>query len=153
MSCLIENSKLNFNFSDLEKKVEEELKAMEDDSAKQKNESKGCSSFMRDFFRIQNVTDGFKAVLKKRDYYKREIIILLIITFELEIFAMNGKWSSLYLFLRRQLNFDIIQYSFYTTTMGVIGLFAQYVAVPVLTKRFGFQDYTVAIIGKENLIH
>ena len=94
------------------------------------------------------MTDGLRAVWKKRDYYKRSIIILLIVTFELEIFAMNGKWSSLYLYLRRKLNFDIVQYSYYTTTMGVIGIFAQYFAVPLLTRRFGFNDYTVAILGK-----
>ena len=103
---------------------------------------------LKDFFRIQHVKDGFAAVLKKRDHYKRAIIILLLVSFELEIFALNGKWSSFYLFFRRQLQWTIIEYSRYTTILGVIGLVAQYLVVPFLTKKLHFQDYTIAIIGK-----
>ena len=132
----------------MQKKLQKELDAIKDKGRQLEEDKKGLREKIRDFFRIQSIIDGFQAVLQKREYYKRAIIILLIITFELEIFAMNGKWSSLYLYLRRQLNFDIVQYSYYTTTMGVIGIFAQYFAVPLLTRRFGFNDYTVAILGK-----
>ena len=134
----------------MQEKLQKELDALKNQGPQSEGEEerKGLREKIRDFFRIQSIVDGFQAVLKKRDYYKRAIILLLIITFELEIFAMNGKWSSLYLYLRRKLNFDIVQYSYYTTTMGVIGIFAQYFAVPLLTRRFGFNDYTVAILGK-----
>ena len=148
--------------TDLEEKLND--KDLEDNEAKAKLETEldklkkiqeggttnSSQNSFKDFFRTAAIKESVRAVLRKREHYKRAIIIMLIVTFELEIFAMNGKWSALYLYLRRKLDFDIVKFTFYTSFLGMMGLIAQYVAVPILTKRLHFQDYTVAIIGRNS---
>jgi hypothetical protein len=51
-------------------------------------------------FDINNLKEGWVALLKKREFNKRTFIILLIVAFELEVFMDNGKRASLYLFFR-----------------------------------------------------
>ena len=133
-------------------KEEHERLQLELDSLKgnqnQTQERQSCGYYLKDFFKMKNITESFQALSKKRQHYKRAIIIFMILTFLLESFATQGKYTCLYLYLRRQLDFDIVQYSTYITALGGVGLFGQWVAVPFLTKKLGFQDYTVAIIGE-----
>lgn len=106
--------------------------------------------FFREFFNLKNLKEGFSAILKKREGYKRAVILLLVLAFELEIFSLIGKWGSLFLYFRKILDWTILEYSRYTTTLGVIGLLAQYIAVPFLTAKLNFQDYTIAMLGTYN---
>ena len=100
-----------------------------------------------DLFRITNLLEGFAAVVKKRDYHKRTFIILLILAFELEIFALHGKWSCMFLYFRRTLEWSIMEFSMYTSILGAFGMIAQYVLVPVLTTRLKLHDSTIALLG------
>ena len=101
-----------------------------------------------DLFRIQNLLEGFAAVVKKRKYHKRAFIILLIIAFELEIFAMKGKCSCMFLYFRRTLEWSIMEFSMYTSFLGALGMVAQYLLVPLLTTRLKLHDSTIALLGK-----
>lgn len=95
-------------------------------------------------FNLNNFLDAWRALLKKREGHKRFHIILLIIAFELEIFLSQGRWSSLFLFFRKHLKWSVIQYSRYTTILGVFGLLAQYIFVPFLSTRLKLHDTTIS---------
>ena len=100
-----------------------------------------------DLFKIHNLIEGFKAVFKKRQYHKRLFIVLLIIAFEMEMFALHGKWNCMYLYFRRVLEWNIGTFSRYTSVLGSFGLIAQYVLVPILSSKLKLHDSTIALLG------
>lgn len=65
----------------------------------------------------------------------------------MEMFANNGVYSSRFLFLRKMLNWTSLEYSYYRTGLGFTGLFAQFVAVPVMASLFKFHDSTISLLG------
>ena len=100
-----------------------------------------------DLFKIHNLIEGFKTVFKKRQYHKRLFIVLLIIAFEMEMFALHGKWNCMYLYFRRVLEWNIGTFSRYTSILGSFGLIAQYVLVPILSSKLKLHDSTIALLG------
>ena len=58
----------------------------------------------------------------------------------------HGRWSGLFLFFRKQLKWSTIQYTSFTTTLGFIGLFGQYIAVPILSGWLRLHDSTISLI-------
>ena len=74
-------------------------------------------------------------------------MILLILAFELEIFTLNGRWETYYLFFRRQWKWTVIDYSRYTTVLGVLCLLAQYITVPFLSAKLRLSDYNIAVLS------
>ena len=94
--------------------------------------------------------DGFKAVVKKRKYHKRSFIILLIIAFEMEMFALHGKWDCMYLYFKRALDWTMTEYGQYVSILGFLGLVAQYILVPLLSVSLKLHDSTIALLGKHN---
>ena len=58
----------------------------------------------------------------------------------------HGRWSGLFLFFRKQLKWSTIQYTTFTTTLGFIGLFGQYIAVPILSGWLRLHDSTISLI-------
>lgn len=115
---------------------------------KEEEEKKTSGHSVGEFFNIRNLKEGFITVLKKREYSKRTLIILVILAFELEIFALRGQWGNTYLFLRRRLEFDVVQFSRMITIFGVFGLFAQYIAVPFFSRRLKWKDSSISLAGK-----
>ena len=96
--------------------------------------------------------EGFAAVVKKRRYHKRTFIILLIIAFEMEMFALHGKWDCMYLYFKRVLSWTMTEYGQYVSILGFLGLIAQYAVVPLLSVTFKLHDSTIALIGKRKII-
>jgi hypothetical protein len=74
-------------------------------------EAKKNQSVLVSLFNWKNLKASWTALLRKRDGHKRTFIILLILAFELEIFLTVGKWSSTFLFFRKQLKWTEIEYS------------------------------------------
>ena len=58
----------------------------------------------------------------------------------------QGRYECLYMFFRKHLKWDMLQYTRYTTILGVFGLLGQYVAVPTLSKKFQLHDTTISLI-------
>ena len=106
-----------------------------------------ANQFCYGLFRVQNLMEGFTAVLKKRHHHKRTFIILLIIAFEMEMFALHGKWSCMFLYFRRVLDWSIVEFSRYTSILGCLGLIAQYALVPLLSSKLKLHDSTISIMG------
>ena len=65
----------------------------------------------------------------------------------MEQFINVGDWGNQYLYLRRQLDWTLIDYTTFTITAGVVGMVAQYIAIPVMSEKFGLRDSTIIIIG------
>ena len=99
------------------------------------------------FFNIRNLVEGFTAVVRKRRYHKRTFIILLIIAFEMEMFALHGKWNCMFLYVKVALDWTIVEFGYYVSILGFLGLIAQYALVPILTGIVKLHDSTIALIG------
>jgi Na+/melibiose symporter-like transporter len=74
----------------------------------------------------------------------RQFILLLIFLFILEMFLIDARGPSMYLFLRKQFQWDAATFGQFLAFLGIIGLLTQYVAVPVLTGWVGLRDSTLA---------
>jgi hypothetical protein len=51
-----------------------------------------------------------------------------------------------YLYLRRKLEFGISEYTRFSTIVGVIGIVAQYITIPLFSEKFGLRDSTIILI-------
>ena len=81
--------------------------------------AKGSEKF-KSLFSLNNVKMGFKALLKKREHNFRLYLLLMILCFEMEMFINVGEWSGGYLYLRRVLDFTMVEYTRLSTVAGVI---------------------------------
>ena len=95
---------------------------------------------------------GFVSLVKGRKNKERTILILLVIGFVLEVFFLNGFWSSHFLFLRKRLNWTSIEYTRYTSILGLIGLLSQYVVIPFLVNQFRLRDSTISMLESSTSI-
>jgi len=109
-------------------------------------QTKKETNVIKELFNPENFKEAWRALIKKRDGHKKMFIILLIVAFELEMFLSHGRWSGLFLFFRKQLKWSTIQYTTFTTTLGFIGLFGQYIAVPILSGWLRLHDSTISLI-------
>ena len=64
-------------------------------------------------------------------------------------FLQQGKWSNTYLFFRYKLDWTITEYSKYTTTMGMLGVAAQFIVMPLITSSWGLRlpDSIILIVS------
>jgi hypothetical protein len=53
----------------------------------------------------------------------------------------------MYLFFRRKFKWTIIEYSRYTTTLGMVGVAAQYILMPMLTNVLKMRDTTILLVS------
>ena len=88
----------------------------------------------------------FRALFKKRQHNLRVLIILMICSFELMAFIHVGEGSNGYLYLRRKLNWDIIDYTAFTLTAGITGMMAQFTVIPLLSEKLKLRDSTIILI-------
>ena len=78
--------------------------------------------------------------------------VLVITIFRLYVlfcilYSMQGHASSTYLYLRKVLKFDGVQYTRFVTASGLINLAGKYIVVPFLSKKLKWRDSTIALIG------
>ena len=71
------------------------------------NEKKG----FKYLFSLDNVKMGVKALLKKRKHNIRMYLLLMILCFEMEMFINVGEWSGGYLYVRRVLEWTMIDFT------------------------------------------
>ena len=80
----------------------------------QKEEKEG----IRGILSFRNILDGFHAVFRPRPGNMRTHVLLLIFCFEMERFTNVGSGGSFYLYLRRQLEFQLEDLAIYNTVGG-----------------------------------
>ena len=60
--------------------------------------------------------------------------------------------STFFLYLRKQLKFEMGTFARYITISGIFGLLGQYVVLPFLSRRIGLRDSLILLIGKYLLL-
>ena len=70
----------------------------------------------------------------------------MIFIFELIQFINNGEVENQYLYLRRKLNWGIIDYTTYTIVVGMFGMVSNFIITPLLSEKFQLRDSLIAII-------
>ncbi|XP_059079164.1 lysosomal proton-coupled steroid conjugate and bile acid symporter SLC46A3-like [Tigriopus californicus] len=103
--------------------------------------------FCAEMFDLNNLKAAFHATFHKRDHGLRPYLILLMVTFILEIFMSHGRGPTMFLYIRKEFAWDEATFGQYIALFGVIGLFTQYVAVPFLTETLKFHDTTLGFWG------
>ena len=103
--------------------------------------------YCKSLFNVKNVKMAFQTTLKKRPHGVRPYLLLLAFIFILEIFLINGKGPTMYLYFRKEYGWDESKFGQFIAVFGVVGLFTQYVAVPFFTETVGLHDTTLAFFG------
>ena len=93
------------------------------------------------------IITNFRALVTKREDNLRVFILLMIFTFELTWFIESGKNDNQYLYLRRKLNWDFIDYTTFTIVVGVVGMASKYIVIPLLSEQFKLRDSVIVIIS------
>lgn len=104
-------------------------------------------STLNKIFDVENLKQGFHTMFKKREHGVRPYLILLAGIFVMEIFMINGKGPTMYLFLRKELGYDEKAFGMFIAVFGFVGLFTQYVAVPFLTEDCNLHDTTLGLLA------
>ena len=98
------------------------------------------------FFDVDNLKSGFQAICRDRPHGQKSVLFLLIFSFQLVMFNYVGFGSHFYLYLRRVLDFDLESYTNYSVAMGFIGIFSQFVALPLMSAKLKLRDSSIIII-------
>ena len=132
---------ISFIYSEAEKVRQEEKE-------RKANQNEKASGSIKDLIDLKNLKEGFSAVFcKVREHNGRLLLLLLILAFELEMFSAKGIWSSSYLYMRKVLKFDAIQFSRFISISGIINLGGNYIVVPFLSKKLKWSDSAIALTG------
>ena len=58
-----------------------------------------------------------------------------------------GKWSSIYYYFRRTLKWSILEYTRYTSILGMVGVFANFFIMPFLSNTLKLRDTTILLVS------
>ncbi len=132
------------------KKEKEEKGEVDENGEGETQEQKAVQATFKEklvhFFDLRNLRDGFRALTMVRKHNIRTYLFLLIVCFEMEQFINVGDWDYAYLYLRKKLDFDLNDFTMYTTIMGVVGITTQYITIPLMSQKFGVRDSVITII-------
>jgi fucose permease len=90
-----------------------------------------------------NILKGAKATFKKRPHRGRGLIFILISIFLLDMLAMVGRGTLLFLFFRRQFAWSHVEYSRYMTSFGILGVASQVFLIPFLSTTLKWEDTSI----------
>lgn len=116
------------------------------DESVPKNEIQSESKF-KSIFKIENVSDMFKACFKKRPNFDRTIIWLLIVAMSLSIFVLEGSMTVTYLFVREKFAWTLKEFSFYGSTSIVLQIIGNVIGMYFLRKYLGLSETVLALLA------
>ncbi|XP_065093727.1 probable peptidoglycan muropeptide transporter SLC46 [Ochlerotatus camptorhynchus] len=106
-----------------------------------------CCSKLRFLFRPRMVLDTFKTCFSWRSNYGRAIILIGILTLGGNIFAIESNNTVFFLFVRKQFNWAVRKYSFYSSTETVLLVMGNLLATYILERLIGLTEAGIASIG------
>merc|ERR1712013_18044 len=124
--------------------VQKEIDMLAKQSANTQSTEKGL---LPSLFDIKNLKSGFAATFKKRPNNARSCLLLFGVCFLIEMFLITGKGPTIYLYYRRKFSWDAKTFGMFISFYGFLGMFAQFFAVPILSKRFKWSDTRIALLG------
>lgn len=98
-------------------------------------------------FDIANLKSGFASTFKRRSNNGRTCLLLIGVCFLIEMFLITGKGPTAYLYYRRKFSWDAKTFGMFIGFYGFLGMFAQFCAVPIISKRFHWSDTRIALLG------
>merc|ERR1719348_1649628 len=126
--------------------VQKEIEMM----AKQSGDSPIQSTkkgMLSSLFDIANLKSGFASTFKRRSNNGRACLLLIGVCFLIEMFLITGKGPTAYLYYRRKFSWDAKTFGMFIGFYGFLGMFAQFCAVPIISKRFHWSDTRIALLG------
>ena len=97
-------------------------------------------------FQLQSIKDICVTIFRKREGNKRMFVLLTVAAISIDSFAAKGKWNTSFLYFRKVLSWTLTEWSFYMTTLGMLGAVANYILVPLLSRKLLLHDSTISII-------
>jgi len=119
--------------------VQKEIEMMEKQSGDVQSQA-GQKGLLSSLFDLKNVKSAFAATFKERPNNARSCMLILGACFLIEMFLITGKGPTLYLYYRRKFSWDAKTFGMFIGFYGLLGMFAQFFAVPILSKRFKWSD-------------
>ncbi|XP_062550017.1 probable peptidoglycan muropeptide transporter SLC46 [Armigeres subalbatus] len=121
--------------------IKESINITHDD----RNES--CRSKLGYLFRPRMVLDTLNTCFRPRSNYGRAIILLGILTLGGNIFAYEANNTVFFLFVRKQFNWAVRKYSYFTSAEMVLLVLGNLLGTYVLERLIGLTEAGIASIG------
>ena len=83
--------------------------------------------------------------LRRRRFGLRKYVLTLAVLFMLEMFLIEGRGPSMYLFLRKRFQWDAALFGRFLAVLGILGVLTQYIAVPILTECLGIRSISLTL--------
>ncbi|KAH8258060.1 hypothetical protein KR038_005242 [Drosophila bunnanda] len=115
------------------------------ESLKSENLQEG--SRIREFFRLDLVKVLVKTCIKKRENYDRAIIWMVIMSLTLCVFAMEGENTVNYMFMRKQFDYTVQDYSVFNAFRAVIQLVGSTLAMVLLRRLLGVSTIVMTLLA------
>ena len=101
---------------------------------------------IKKFLHYRNIISGIKVLLVKRPHNKRILLLGVVICFGLEMAVNTGDYYFRYLYLRRKLEWTLIDYTMLQNLWNAIAIVTQLVLMPVLTQKLAVADSAISIV-------
>lgn len=98
-------------------------------------------------FRPRTVLETFKTCFSWRSNYGRAVILIGILVLGGDVFAVDAANIVFFLYLRKQFNWAVREYSFYSSTEKVMQVLGNLLATYVLERLLGLSVAGIASIG------
>ncbi|KAH8284796.1 hypothetical protein KR054_001181 [Drosophila jambulina] len=115
------------------------------ESLKSENLQEG--SRIREFFRLDLVKVLVKTCIKKRENYDRAIIWMVMMSLTLCVFAMEGENTVNYMFMRKQFDYTVQDYSVFNAARAVIQLVGSTLAMVLLRRLLGVSTIVMTLLA------
>ncbi|XP_017044551.1 proton-coupled folate transporter [Drosophila ficusphila] len=112
-----------------------------------KSEDIQTGSRIREFFRLDLVKVLVRTCIKKRENYDRAIIWFVMMSLTLCVFAMEGENTVNYMFMRKQFDFTVQDYSTFNAARVVIQVVGSAFAMILLRRLLGMSTIVMTLIA------
>ncbi|KAJ8931992.1 hypothetical protein NQ314_015038 [Rhamnusium bicolor] len=102
---------------------------------------------LRGFFQISNVVDVIKTAVKKRENFKRAIILSSVVILSFYIFSINGDNGIMFLYLREKFDWTLTKYTLYSSATNVIWIIGTITGTFLLHKLLKVKEAVLLLVG------
>lgn len=110
-------------------------------------EPAGLVGFLKDFFEVRYLLETFHTSFKKGANNRRVRVVLLMVVVMLVIGPMHGENTVMYLFVRRQFNWDELDFSLFSTYCVIVNLIGTLLSVGLFSFLLKFDDSVIGMMS------
>nr|CAI5841121.1 unnamed protein product [Callosobruchus analis] len=101
---------------------------------------------IREFFILDNVQDMIKVALKKREHYKRAIILLCVGILTIYIFIINGNTLT-FQYLREKFGWTLTRYTIFSSVDSVVWTIGSFLTTYILHNVLKVTESVLVLVG------